>query len=162
AVFLANTAGAQQATPAAEAPARPDQGTEGQERGGGGVLNLMQWQAPTSLSPHVVTGSKDFQAAMLTVEPLVHYSADSSMVPKLVTEIPSFENGLLAEDLSSVTYILLPDLVWSDGEPFTADDVLFTVEWVKDTANNSVNQGIYAAIDSIEVVDDLTFTAHFA
>lgn len=162
AVFLANTAVAQDATPAADASIRPDFGTEGQERGAGDQLSLMQWQAPTSLSPHVVTGSKDFLAAMLVVEPLVHYSADSTMIPNLVTEIPSFENGLLAEDLTSVTFNLLPDVVWSDGEPFTADDVAFTVEWVKDSANNSVNQGIYEAIESIEVVDDLTFTAHFA
>lgn len=162
AVFLANTAVSQDATPDSERSTRPDFGTEGQERGGGGQLSLMQWQAPTSLSPHVVTGSKDFLAAMLTVEPLVHYSADSTMVPNLVTEIPSFENGLLAEDLTSVTYNLLPDVVWSDGEAFSADDVAFTVEWVKDSANNSVNQGIYSAIESIEVIDDLTFTARFA
>lgn len=162
AVFLANTSVAQDATPASELSIRPEHGTEGQERGGGGQLNLMQWQAPTSLSPHVVTGSKDFMAAMLTVEPLVHYSADSTMIPNLVAEIPSFENGLLAEDLTSVTYNLLPDVVWSDGEPLTADDVAFTVEWVKDPANNSVNQGIYEAVESIEVVDDHTFTAHFS
>src|SRR5699024_11236298 len=111
------------ATLASELCIRPEHGTEGQERGGGGQLNLMQWQAPTSLSPHVVTGSKDFMAAMLTVEPLVHYSADSTMIPNLVAEIPSFENGLLAEDLTSVTFNLLPDVDWSDGEPFTADDV---------------------------------------
>ena len=161
AIFLANTAAAQDATPDANLSIRPDHGTEGQERGGGGQLSLMQWQAPTSLSPHVVTGSKDFMAAMLVVEPLVHYSADSTMIPNLVVEIPSVENGLLAEDLSSVTFNLLPDVVWSDGEPLTADDVAFTVEWVKDPANNSVNQGIYSAIQSIEVIDDLTFTAHF-
>lgn len=161
AVFLANTTVAQDATPESDLSIRPDHGTDGQERGGGGPLNLMQWQAPTSLSPHVVTGSKDFMAAMLVVEPLVHYSANSTMIPNLVTEIPSFENGLLAEDLSSVTYNLLPDVVWSDGEPFTADDVAFTVEWVKNPDNNSVNQGIYAAIQSIDVIGDLTFTAHF-
>ncbi len=162
AVFLANSTVAQDATPEPDLSGRPDYGTEGQERGAGGQLSLMQWQAPTSLSPHVVTGSKDFLAAMLVVEPLVHYSADSTMVPNLVSEIPTFENGLLAEDLTSVTFNLLPDVVWSDGEPLTADDVAFTVEWVKDPANNSVNQGIYEAIESIEVVDDLTFTAHFA
>lgn len=164
AVFLANTVSGQDATPEAnpDLSGRPTHGTEAQERGGGGQLNLMQWQAPTSLSPHVVTGSKDFLAGMLVVEPLVHYSADSTMIPNLVVEIPSVMNGLLAEDLSSVTYNLLPDIVWSDGEPFTANDVAFTVDWVKNPDNNSVNQGIYAAIESIEVVDDLTFTAHFA
>ena len=61
---------------------------------------------------------------MLVIEPLIHYSAESAMVPNLVTEIPSIENGMLAEDLSSVTFHLLPDVTWSDGEPFTAEDVV--------------------------------------
>lgn len=161
AVFLANTAGAQNSTPVSGAAIRPDAGTEQQQRGGGGNLSIMQWQAPTSLSPHLVTGSKDFQAAMLVMEPLIHYSADSTMVPNLVTGIPSIENGLLAEDLTSVTFNLLPEVTWSDGEPFTANDVAFTVDWVKDSANNSVNQGVFAAIESTRVVDDLTITVNF-
>lgn len=162
AVFLANTAGAQESTPVSTDAVRPSDGTEGQERGGGGQLNIMQWQAPTSLSPHVVTGSKDFQAAMLAMEPLIHYSADSTMVPNLVTEIPAIENGMLAEDLTSVTLHLLPDVTWSDGEPFTAEDVAFTTEWVKDPANNSVNQGVFEVIESAEVIDDLTVKVNFA
>src|SRR5690349_11268126 len=32
---------------------RPTAGTENQERGAGGELKLIQWQAPTQLSPHV-------------------------------------------------------------------------------------------------------------
>lgn len=161
AVFLANTVGAQESTPVSTESVRPDDGTEGQERGAGDQLTIMQWQAPTSLSPHLVTGSKDFQAAMLVIEPLIHYSSESVMVPNLITEIPSIENGMLAEDLSSVTLHLLPGVTWSDGEPFTADDVAFTAEWVKDPANNSVNQGVYAAIESTEVVDDLTIKVNF-
>lgn len=160
-VFLANTVGAQDSTPVSTEAVRPDAGTEGQERGAGDQLSIMQWQAPTSLSPHLVTGSKDFQAAMLVIEPLIHYSAESVMVPNLITEIPSIENGMLAEDLSSVTFHLLPDVTWSDGEPFTANDVAFTAEWVKDPANNSVNQGVFAAIESTEVIDDLTITVNF-
>ena len=161
AVFLANTVSGQESTPVPGAAMRPDAGTDGQERGGGGQLAIMQWQAPTSLSPHLVTGSKDFLAAMLVMEPLIHYSADSAMVPNLVTEIPTIENGLLAQDLTSVTLKLLPGITWSDGEPLTADDVAFTTEWVKDPANNSVNQGVFAAIASTEVVDDLTITVNF-
>ncbi|HWV34783.1 MAG TPA: hypothetical protein VNZ55_04070, partial [Thermomicrobiales bacterium] len=98
AVFLANTGvvAAQDSTPdATPEPVadRPDIGTEGQERGAGGELRLIQWQAPTSLSPHVATGSKDFLGAMLVVEPLMHYSPDSVMLPNLITEVPSVDNG---------------------------------------------------------------------
>src|SRR5690606_39201709 len=130
-------------------------------RGEGGALNLIQWQAPGTLSPHLSTGSKDFLASMLVLEPLIHYSPESEMIPNLITELPTVENGMLAEDLTSVTFSLLPDVVWSDGTPFTAADVAFTTEWVKDPANNSVNQGVFSAIESAEVVDDLTVTINF-
>jgi peptide/nickel transport system substrate-binding protein len=179
ALFLANTAGAvasggstrngaafiaQDATPGASptaGTARPSVGTEGQERGAGGDLNLLQWQAPTLLSPHVATGVKDILGSILVVEPLIHYLPDATLIPNLVTEVPSVENGLLAEDLSEVTLNLLPDVLWSDGEPFTANDVAFTVEWVKDAANNSVNIGIFESIDTVEVIDDLTAKVTF-
>jgi peptide/nickel transport system substrate-binding protein len=163
AVFLANTAAAQTpaASPVAGVAVRPTFGTENQTRGEGGALNLIQWQAPGTLSPHLSTGSKDFLASMLVLEPLIHYSPESEMIPNLITELPTVENGMLAEDLTSVTFSLLPDVVWSDGTPFTAADVAFTTEWVKDPANNSVNQGVFAAIESAEVVDDLTVTINF-
>lgn len=171
-LFLANAAGASgsrngvamypgqdgtpSASPAEGGAVRPDAGTEGQARGEGGELRLIQWQAATQLSPHVSTGIKDFMAATPVLEPLMHYLPDATVIPNLVTEVPSVENGLLAEDLTEVTFTLLPDVVWSDGTPFTAEDVRFTVEWVKDPANNSVNQTSHGTIENVEVVDDLT------
>src|SRR5699024_5226859 len=120
--FLANSAGvaAQDATPTASTGKRPDAGTEGQERGAGGELRIIQWQAPTSLSPHTVTGTMDWLGALPVLEPLMHYGQDAELIPNLLTEVPTFENGGLAEDLTSVTLRLLPDVVWSDGEPLTA------------------------------------------
>ena len=56
----------------------------------------------------------------------MNYLPDGTIIPNLVTEVPTVENGLLAEDLTSVTYKLQDGILWSDGEPFTADDVVFT------------------------------------
>jgi len=161
--YLANVASAQEASPEAT-PAvavRPDSGTEGQERGAGGQLRMIQWQAPGQLSPHVATGLKDYLAATLVLEPLMHYLPDSSLIPNLVQEVPTIENGLLAADLTSVTYHLLPDVTWSDGEPFTADDVIFTWQWVMDLDNGSVNIASFEAITSIEAPDPLTVVVTF-
>ena len=36
------------------------------------------------------------------------------------------ENGGLSADLTTVTYKLLPGVVWSDGQPLTSADVVFT------------------------------------
>ena len=140
----------------------PAEGMDGRTRGEGGELRLIQWQAPSMLSPHVSTGEKDYLAAQLIVEPLMHYLPDGSLIPNLVTEVPSVENGMLSEDLTSVTYTLLDGVTWSDGEPFTAEDVVFTWEWIVDPANASVSSGVYEVIESMEIVDDLTVQVFFA
>jgi peptide/nickel transport system substrate-binding protein len=175
AVFLANSAGAgaQGATPGASPEAspaatavRPSSGTENQVRGEGGTLRILQWQAPSLLSPHNASGVKDLLASTLVMEPLLHYMTDATLIPNLVKDVPSVENGLLAEDLTSVTYNLLEGVTWSDGTPFTAEDVRFTWEWQVDAdgkyTSNSVNETVAKTISDVEVVDDLTVVVRFA
>jgi peptide/nickel transport system substrate-binding protein len=140
----------------------PAEGMDGRTRGEGSELKLIQWQAPSMLSPHVSTGEKDFLAGQLIVEPLMHYLPDGTLIPNLITEVPTVENGLLAEDLKSVTYKLLDGVLWADGEPLTADDVLFTYEWVIDPANASVSAAVYGEIESMKVVDPQTVQVFFA
>jgi peptide/nickel transport system substrate-binding protein len=140
----------------------PAEGMDGRTRGEGGELRLIQWQAPSMLSPHVSTGEKDYLAGQLIVEPLMHYLPDGTLIPNLITEVPTVENGLLAEDLKSVTYKLLDGVLWADGEPLTADDVVFTYEWVIDPANASVSAAVYGQIESMEVVDPQTVQVFFA
>ncbi len=140
----------------------PAEGMDGRTRGEGGELRLIQWQAPSMLSPHVSTGDKDYLAACLIMEPLMHYLPDGTLIPNLITEVPTVENGLLAEDLKSVTYKLLDGVTWADGEPLTADDVLFTYQWVIEPANASTSAGVYEAIESMEVVDPQTVQVFFA
>lgn len=148
-LVLGNTvAGAQSASPeaspaaspvAAAAYARPDAGTKGQTRGAGGDLRILVPQGASALSVHNATGGKDIAAGSIISEPLLAYAPDTSLVPILVTEVPSHANGLLAKDLSTVTFKLLPDVVWSDGKPFTADDVVFTWKWNIEPANQSID-----------------------
>jgi len=140
---------------------RPTEGTEGQERASGGELKIIQWQAPSSMLAHAVGGDKDILAFSLVLEPLMHYGEDAGLLPNLVTEVPSFENGLLAEDLSSVTFHLLPDVLWSDGEPLTSADIRFTWEWAMNPDNASTSTDVFSKIASIETPDDLTAVVTF-
>src|SRR5690606_13796624 len=52
-------------------------------------------------------------------------------------------------------------VLWSDGEPLTADDVAFTIEWALDEANSVTSFSFYETIDSTEVIDDLTIKINF-
>ena len=144
-----------------EAAAAPAVGMDGRTRGEGGELKLIQWQAPSMLSPHVCTGTKDYLASCLITEPVMHYLPDGTLIPNLIAEVPTVENGMLAEDLKSVTYKLKEGIVWADGEPLTAEDIVFTWQWVVDPANASVSQGVYATIANVEATDDLTAVVTF-
>src|SRR5262245_24753316 len=143
------------------AATRPTAGTESQTRGAGGELKLLQWQAVTHLSPHTGNGTKDFLGASLIIEPLMSYMPDATVIATLVEEVPSVENGGLSEDLSTVTYKILKDVKWSDGEPFTAKDVVFTWQWIMNPDNASVSIESYRPIKSAEAVDDYTLKLTF-
>ncbi|MCB1133607.1 MAG: peptide ABC transporter substrate-binding protein, partial [Verrucomicrobiae bacterium] len=158
---LVFTAAAQDSDPAA-LTSRPAFGTDQQERGAGGELRLLQWQAVTSFSTHNSTGSKDVLGGSLVYEPLLNYLPDSSLLPNLVKDVPSIENGLLAEDLTSVTYNLVEGIFWNDGTPFTAHDVVATWAWIVNPESAATTSGSYASIANVEAIDDLTVTITFA
>lgn len=170
-MIVQNAAMAQDASPVASPAAtpvvtggyvRPDAGTDGQTRGEGGELRILVPQGASALSVHNATGGKDIAAGSIISEPLLAYAPDTSLVANLVTEVPSLENGLLASDLSSVTFNLLPGVLWSDGQPFTADDVVFTWEWNVDEANGSIDRVSWELLANVEAVDELTVRATFA
>jgi peptide/nickel transport system substrate-binding protein len=132
------------------------------QRGAGGTLRLYYWQAPTTLNPHLSAGTKDLSASRITYEPLASYDAQGNLVAFLAAEIPTLENGGVAADGRSVTWKLKPDVKWSDGVPFTADDVLFTYEYATNPDVGSTSAGTYSGIERVEVIDDTTVRIHFA
>src|SRR5699024_10944961 len=85
---------------------RPTVGMENKTRGQDGELKIIQWQAITALFRHVSGGYKDVVAADMVNEPLLRNMEDGSIIPNLVTEVPSVENGTLEEDFSAVTFNL--------------------------------------------------------
>ena len=90
------------------------------------TLNILYWQAPTILNPHLASGTKDFDAAGVILEPLARYNEKDELVPYLAEEIPTLANGGVAADSMSVTWKLKKGVKWSDGSDFTAEDVIFT------------------------------------
>ena len=124
-------------------------------------LNILYWQAPSTLNPYLSGGTKDTEAASMVIEPLAHYNENGEIVPTLVESIPTLENGGIAADLMSVTWKLLPGIKWSDGSDFTAHDVVFTGEYCTDEeigCNSAVN---FADVKEFVAIDDLTVEVRF-
>src|SRR5207249_292465 len=122
-------------------------------RGGGGQLRVLWWQAPTLLNPHFATGTKDQDASRIFYEPLAGFDPDGNVVPILAAQLPSIENGGVARDGTWVIWNLKKGVVWHDGKPFTADDVVFNWEYAADPATSAWTMASYREIDRVERLD---------
>jgi peptide/nickel transport system substrate-binding protein len=131
------------------------------ERGEDGMLRLLFWQAPTTLNPHWADASKDWAASRIVYEPLASVDVEGHLVPFLAAEIPSLDNGGVAANGRSVTWKLKQGVQWADGEPFTADDVLFTYKYINNPEVGATSGSAYEAVDRVEAIDDHTVTIHF-
>jgi peptide/nickel transport system substrate-binding protein len=130
------------------------------KRGGGGALRVLWWQGPTLLNPHFALGTKDQEGSRIFYEPLAAWDPDGNLVPVLAAEIPDLENEGLARDGMSVTWKLKPDVLWHDGRPLTADDLVFNWEYAADPATAAVTIGVYKDA-KVEKVDKLTVRVLF-
>ncbi|MBQ0751646.1 MAG: peptide ABC transporter substrate-binding protein [Roseovarius sp.] len=132
------------------------------ERGADGHVNLIYWQAPSIMNPYLSGGTKEVEAASLVIEPLGRYNTKGEMIPYLAEEIPTVANGGVSEDLTSITWKIKPGITWSDGTPFTANDVKFTAEYCMHPEGGCAQLGKYEGVESVEVIDDLTVKVNFS
>ncbi len=130
------------------------------KRGGGGTVKVLWWQAPTLLNPHFAIGTKDQDASRIFYQPLAGWDPEGNLIPILAAEVPSKENGGLAEDGKSVTWKLKQGVKWHDGQPFTADDCVFNWQYGRDPATAAVTIGKYQDV-TVEKVDDYTVKVNF-
>ena len=147
--------------PAAGAPAATTAPAAKTSGGASGTLKMLLWQAPTILNPHLSQGTKDYIAARICCEPLLTVNNEGTLTPVLAAEVPSQANGGLSPDGKQVTYKLKQGVKWADGKDFTADDVVFTFQFISDPASSAVTAGSYAAIEKVEAVDPLTVKVSF-
>jgi len=90
------------------------------------------------------------------------FDSDNAAFPRLLTELPSMENGGVSEDGTVVTMHLRDDIVWSDGTPITAEDFVFTYEMIMDPNNTVASQYPYDSLTSVEAADERTVVMTFA
>lgn len=66
------------------------------------------------------------------------------------------ESYEIAEDGSAYTFNLREGVLFHNGEELTADDVVYTHQWMSNPENGGARSFYYERVDSIEAVDDLT------
>lgn len=112
------------------------------------------YQEPEILNAFIRTQTAADDVAALSEEGLLDVDPDGNFYPVLAKEVPSVENGLVSEDGLTVTYNLREDVKWSDGEPFTCDDVVFTWETVSNPNSGAVASTGYTDMESVTCEGD--------
>ena len=120
------------------------------------VLRYATGEDIVGLNPHLVQQSTVSFMSQMTMAWLVRYDKRNQPVPELATVVPSKANGGISRDGKTITYHLRHDAKWSDGTPFTADDVRFSVDVVRNPANNEGTHLGFDQIDRVEVPDPYT------
>src|SRR5690606_8889541 len=131
------------------------------QRGSDGTVNLLYWQAISIINPYLSGGTKDIYASSIVLEPLVRYDTDGNYVPWLATELPTVENGGVAEDFTSITWNIQPGVLWSDGTPLTSRDFEFTWQYCT-SGGGCVAEDFFADIESFDPTSDTQFTINFS
>jgi peptide/nickel transport system substrate-binding protein len=89
------------------------------------------------------------------------YDEKNEAYPKLVTEIPSQVNGGISADGRVITMHLRDDIKWSDNEPVTADDFIFTWQMAVSPSNTVTSAYPYDMIESVTAPDPQTVVVTF-
>src|SRR5919197_4698907 len=146
------------------APTTATQAAPAAQTSGGATattLKILMWQGPTNINNHLSSGTKDSIASRLCCEPLLTVDANGKFSPVLAAEVPSKENNGISADGKTITYKLKPGIKWADGQPFTADDVVFTWQFVTNREVAAVTIGQYQDLDRVEAVDPQTVRLTF-
>ncbi len=118
------------------------------QKAGGTMVKLVQPEPP-SLASYLSTSGPIGLIAPKIYDGLFDYDNDLNMVPALATSVDVSEDG------KTVTFALREGVTWHDGEPFTSEDVQFTVmEVLKVVHPRGPNS--FREVTSIDTPDDYT------
>lgn len=95
------------------------------------------------------TNDVDLDISTLLFNGLLQYHPDSGLMPDLA------KSYNISEDQKTYTFELRDDIYWHDGRKFNANDVLFTMERIKDPNTKSPLFFNFKGV-VVEKIDDLT------
>jgi peptide/nickel transport system substrate-binding protein len=118
-------------------------------REGGEYVEALIGQ-PQHINPALAgTNDTDMDLARLMYSSLLRFDEKQQLVTDLA------ERYEISEDKKTYTVILKQNIRWHDGEPLTADDVLFTVDTIQNPVINSPLLSSLKGV-TVEKIDDQT------
>ena len=121
----------------------------GGESGSNDVFRIGWSQDPKTLNPFVGVNEEEFTIWAINWELLVGFD------PEDLTPAPAIaESWDVSEDGKTVTFHLIEDATWSDGEPITSADVKWSLETLGE--EGLLFTGYTTGVESIKTPDDHT------
>lgn len=120
-------------------------GTGGGESGDDPAsANLYLYQNPVQFNPLAPGQGAEQLTMSLVYDGLFNVGPDFEPVPRIA------ESWEVSDDATTYTFHLRDGLQWSDGEPITADDVVFTYNLFADPAVASANAAPFSGVVGFE------------
>lgn len=116
----------------------------------GGTLRLHVNQDAPHLNRNILSQPALSLTQPLWGEQLINRNADGELEPALATE------WNVSDDNLTYTFTLRDGVTWHDGEAFTADDVVWTLE--NSMPLNPRTNAAWELVSSLEATDDMTVT----
>ncbi|MBI1975483.1 MAG: hypothetical protein HYS59_00600 [Candidatus Vogelbacteria bacterium] len=115
----------------------------------GGTLIEGVIGSPRFINPLLATSDSDRDLVALVYSGLMRIGADGSLIPDLAKTMNSSDDG------RTYTFVLRDELTWHDGEPVTADDVVYTVNQAQNPILKSPKRGSWEGVE-VFAVDEKT------
>jgi peptide/nickel transport system substrate-binding protein len=115
------------------------------------ILRIGYMREIESLNPHVIWSVQAYEVMNLNYSYLMSWDDELNVIPELAVSWEVDETG------TEWIFNLQEGVTWQDGEPFTAEDVKFTFEYIRDNEMGYFYDKV-KEFTEIEVVDDLTVT----
>lgn len=110
---------------------------------------------PANFCPDTVADDYFFPVACNVFNRLVKLDIASNVLPDAAQSWEVSDDGL------TITFHLRDDLVWSDGEPLTAEDARYTFEYIRNEPSCFFCSYL-ASVESVEAPDDVTLVFHMS
>ncbi|HEY9179938.1 MAG TPA: peptide ABC transporter substrate-binding protein, partial [Candidatus Baltobacteraceae bacterium] len=149
------------------------QGVNTSVQGANGGARANSWTVPhvlrystaediSSLNPLLIQQTTLGMMSSLTMAWLVKWDSHNHPFPELATQVPTMQNGGVSKDGLTITYHLRKGVKWSDGAPFSADDVVWTYHAIMNPANNVVSRAGWDRITKVDEPDKYTVIFHLS
>lgn len=95
------------------------------------------------------------------LENMMTNDAKGRYIPLLATKVPTGSDITLKNGVLSIKFSIQPKAAWSDGKPFTADDVIFTWKTIMNDDNGIASRIGWKDVASIKKQGSKAFTVTF-